>query len=171
MAKTIVLEKEVSMSTLNDLEQLNELGIPVSSLARLWKTSVNYVKMQIRRFNIPCTIRETDGAMHLSSYYAAELQSYLLMPKDERPKCEKPSVNNPRLGRYKDYYRKSEVIGKLGITEDELDNLIINGKLTPVYLMNENCKHTSRQRPDKPRKRVAFSIKEVEEFERNRHII
>ena len=93
------------------------------------------------------------------------------MPKDERPKCEKPSVNNPRLGRYKDYYRKSEVIGKLGITEGELDNLIINGKLTPVYLMNENCKHTSRQRPDKPRKRVAFSIKEVEEFERNRHII
>ena len=57
-----------------------------------------------------------------------------------------------RTGNYKDYYREIEVLYKLGITKDELDSLVGEGKLTRTKFSK------------KGEKRVGYDILEVLEY-------
>ena len=57
-----------------------------------------------------------------------------------------------RTGNYKDYYREIEVLYKLGITKDELDSLVSEGKLTRTKFSK------------KGEKRVGYNIMEVLEY-------
>ena len=57
-----------------------------------------------------------------------------------------------RIGNYKDYYREIEVLYKLGITKDELDSLVGEGKLTRTKFSK------------KGEKRVGYNITEVLEY-------
>ena len=57
-----------------------------------------------------------------------------------------------RIGNYKDYYREIEVRYKLGITKDELDSLVGEGKLTRTKFSK------------KGEKRVGYNITEVLEY-------
>ena len=57
-----------------------------------------------------------------------------------------------RTGNYKDYYREIEVLYKLGITKDELDSLVSEGKLTRTKFSK------------KGEKRVGYDILEVLEY-------
>ena len=57
-----------------------------------------------------------------------------------------------RTGNYKDYYREIEVLYKLGITKEELNNLVGEGKLTRTKFSK------------KGEKRVGYNITEVLEY-------
>lgn len=57
-----------------------------------------------------------------------------------------------RTGNYKDYYREIEVLYKLGITKEELNNLVGEGKLTRTKFSK------------KGEKRVGYNIMEVLEY-------
>ena len=57
-----------------------------------------------------------------------------------------------RTGNYKDYYREIEVLYKLGITKEELNNLVSEGKLTRTKFSK------------KGEKRVGYDILEVLEY-------